>query len=82
MSFATNTAELSDVLDTGQPRIEATFSESGVVPWQRFMDMPPGSGHAVWHTNGKKMNGFDDLSPQYLEQAKIHVPDVLAWANT
>ncbi len=80
-SFATNTAELAHVRDPSRPRIEATFSGSDIVPWQSFMDMPPGLGHAVWHTNGKKMHGFDELSEEYLEQARIYIPDVLDWVN-
>jgi hypothetical protein len=79
--FATNTAELAHILDPGRPRIEATFSGSDVVPWQKFMEMPPSSGHAVWHTNGRKMRGFAELSPEYLEQARLHIPDVLEWAK-
>ena len=80
-SFATNTAELAHVRDPNRPRIEATFSGSDVVPWQSFMEMPEGLGHAVWHTNGKKMHGFDELSAEYLEQARIYIPDVLDWMN-
>ena len=80
-SFATNTAELAHVQDPSRPRIEATFSGSDIVPWQPFMEMKPDQGHAVWHTNGRKMSGFDELSPEYLEQAQICIPDVLDWVN-
>jgi hypothetical protein len=80
-SFATNTAELADVRDATRTRIEATFSGTDVAPWQGFLAMPERPGHAVWHTYGRKMRGFDELTPEYLEQAKIHVPEVLAWAN-
>ena len=80
-TFATNTAELAHILDTKRTRIEATFSGSDVVPWQGFMDMSPGMGHAVWHTTGRKMAGFDELSAEYLEQAKVYIPDVLDWVN-
>ena len=80
-TFATNTAELAHIRDTKRPRIEATFSGSDVVPWQGFMEMPPSTGHAVWHTNGRKMASFDELSPEYLEQARLYIPDVLAWAE-
>ena len=80
-SFATNTAELAHVRDAARPRIEAMFSGTDVVPWQGFLAMAERPGHAVWHTFGRKMEGFDGLTPEYLEQAKIHVPDVLAWAD-
>ena len=77
--FATNTAELAHIRDAARPRIEATFSGTDVVPWQKFMQMPPNTGHAVWHTYGRKMAGFDELSAEYLEQARMLIPDVLAW---
>lgn len=80
-SFATNTAELADVRDGSRPRIEATFAGTDVAPWQGFLAMPERPGNAVWHTHGRKMRGFDELTPEYLEQAKLHVPEVLAWKN-
>ena len=30
---------------------------------------------------GVQMAGFEELSPEYLEQAKVHIPDVLDWVN-
>lgn len=79
-SFATNTAELADIRDDARPRVAATFSGTDVVSWQDFLEMPQHPGHAVWHTVGRKMEGFEGLTPEYMEQAKVLIPDVLDWA--
>ena len=80
-SFATNTAELADIRDVARPRVEATFSGTDVVPWHGFLEMPQHPGNAVWHSVGRKMEGFEGLTPEYLEQARILIPDVLDWAS-
>ncbi|MDX2144944.1 MAG: DUF1838 family protein [Rhodospirillaceae bacterium] len=79
--FGTTTAELADIRDTKKPRVEAVFAAAFLAPWQGFLEMPTQPGHAVWHAVGRKMEGFEGLSPEYLAQAKIHIPDVLAWAE-
>jgi len=79
--FGTTTAELAHIRDTKRPRVEAVFAAAFLAPWQGFLEMPTQPGHAVWHAVGRKMEGFEGLSQEYLEQAKIHIPDVLDWAK-
>jgi hypothetical protein len=79
--FATTTAELAHIRDAKRPRVEAVFAAAFLAPWQGFMEMPAQPGHAVWHAVGRKMEGFEGLSPEYLEQAKMYIPDVLEWAK-
>jgi hypothetical protein len=79
--FGTTTAELAQVRDAARPRVEAVFAATFLAPWQPFLEMPDRPGHAVWHAVGRKMEGFEGLSPDYLEQAKLYIPDVLDWAR-
>ena len=79
--YGTTTAELAQVRDAACPRVEAVFAAAFLAPWQPFLEMPQQPGHALWHAVGRKMEGFDGLSAEYLEQAKVYIPDVLAWAG-
>jgi hypothetical protein len=77
--FGTTTAELAHIRDAKRPRVESVFAAAFLAPWQGFLEMPQQPGHAIWHAVGRKMEGFDGLSPEYLAQAKVHIPDVLEW---
>ena len=77
--FGTTTGELAHIRDSKRPRVEAVFAAAFLAPWQGFLEMPQQPGHAVWHAVGRKMEGFEGLSSEYMEQAKIHIPDVLEW---
>jgi len=79
--FGTTTAELAHIRDINRPRVESVFAAAFLAPWQSFLEMPQQPGHAVWHAVGRKMEGFEGLSPEYLEQARIYIPDVLDWAK-
>ena len=79
--YGTTAAEMAQVRDTSCPRVEAVFAAAFLAPWQPFLEMPQQPGHALWHAVGRKMEGFDGLSAEYLEQAKLYIPDVLDWVN-
>ena len=80
--LGTTTVDLAALRDSKPLRIEAVFAAVFLSPWQRFMAMPQQPGHSIWHAVGRKMKGFDELTPEYLEQARIYIPDVLAWAKS
>lgn len=79
--FATTTADLGHVRDAKRPRVDAVFAAAFLAPWQGFLEMPQQPGHSLWHAVGRKMEGFDGLSPEYLEQARTYIPDVLDWVK-
>lgn len=79
--YGTTTVDLAEVLDPDLTRIEATYGILFLAPWQGFLNMGSRPGHSVWHCVGSKAKSFDDLSPEYLEQAEKYIPDVLAWAE-
>jgi hypothetical protein len=79
--YGTTTVDLAEILNQDLTRIEATYGIVFLAPWQGFLNMGSRPGHSVWHCVGSKAKSFDDLSPEYLEQAEKYIPDVLAWAD-
>jgi Protein of unknown function (DUF1838) len=77
--WSTATVSRDALLDDRLERVEAVFASTFIAPWQPFLDMAQVPGHAVWHAVGRKTRGFHEVSPEYLEQARRYIPDVLAW---
>ncbi len=77
--WSTATVSLDELFDSRLARVEAVFASTFIAPWQPFLDMAQQPGHAVWHAVGRKTRGFHEVSPEYLEQARRYIPDVLAW---
>lgn len=79
--WSTATVGLEELFDERRSRVEAVFASTFLAPWQSFLDMPQQPGHAVWHAVGRKTRGFHEVSPEYMEQARRYIPDVLAWGS-
>jgi hypothetical protein len=77
--WSTATVSIDELFDDRLARIEAVFASTFIAPWQPFLDMAQLPGHAVWHAVGRKTRGFHEVSPEYMEQARKYIPDVLAW---
>lgn len=77
--WSTATVSRDELLDDRLARVEAVFASTFIAPWQPFLEMAQVPGHAVWHAVGRKTRGFQEVSPEYMEQAHRYIPDVLAW---
>jgi len=77
--WSTATVSRDELFDDRLARVEAVFASTFIAPWQPFLDMAQVPGHAVWHAVGRKTRGFHEVSPEYMEQARKYIPDVLAW---
>jgi len=78
----TDTPDMNDDLfDDRLAQVEAVFASTFIAPWQAFLDMPQQPGHAAWHAVGRETRGFHEVRPEYVEQARKHIPDGLAWGS-
>ncbi len=77
--WSTATVSRDELFDERLARVEAVFASTFIAPWQPFLDMAQVPGHAVWHAVGRKTRGFHEVSPEYMEQARKYIPDVLEW---
>lgn len=57
-----------------RPTLPATFSETYVAPWSRFLDAGDLPGHQLWQSWGAKVTGLDAFPADYRREFDSQVP--------
>jgi len=77
----TRETTLSDLNDPTQASAPISVHFTGIVTWRPWLKMGGHPGHMHGDGTGRRVNGWDDMPPKYVELTKIHHPDVYKDAN-
>jgi len=77
--FATSFVDRAAAAELRPPRLMTRFNSTFVAPFQPWMEMPDGAGHAVWHASGYDVDGVDALPAEYESQLHKYRPDMADW---
>lgn len=81
IDYATILTERSAAMDWEGSTLPATFNSTFVAPFQRFMNMPQGQGHAAWHVMGFKLQDWSEIPAHHVAQIEQWLPEAIDWAK-